>query len=385
MIEMLYVTSVDVSVPNGPGVNELQFIQAASRVMGDKAHFILPNPARDLPENFPRDSVEFIPRFRRGHPISWLRHQNQKSRAIENAARLHTPRYVVLRTGILPIAELQTRKNMPPYFLKTAGNGNFEAFDRSALRRLSKPLQHVLFSRLLKHSAGVDVVTDIHLRLLEENYPVIAGRVTVFDNAVDTKTFSPKDVRSLKTRLGLDRFTYLIGYVGNLADIRGGTQLLQSWQHIDEKNETGLVVVSGDGRGKEELEALAREKGLDDRFFFLGPVQMGEVGDYINMLDIGVSFRDNDGSSELKVRQYLACGTPVLVSSKVNAFVDAADVGITAPRDNVAAIGRAASEILSGKRCADRSQIRAFTLKTLSFDAMIQLRRKYWNAFEPEQ
>ena len=42
---ILYISSVDVSIGNGPGVNEREFILALYRAIGDRAHFLIPRPA----------------------------------------------------------------------------------------------------------------------------------------------------------------------------------------------------------------------------------------------------------------------------------------------------------------------------------------------------
>jgi glycosyltransferase involved in cell wall biosynthesis len=375
---MLYVSGVDVSLPNGPGVNEIQFILAARKEFGRAARFVIPHPARPLPPGFPEDNVTRLPPLRRRSPVSWLRQQFARFSTIRMLTRQLAPAYVVLRTGAFPVAEALARRAMGNYYLKTAGSGEFIVFGQSWWGRLLKPLHATLIERLAAQSRGLDVVSETHRDSLERIVRGARGKVEVFDNAADTDLFRPRDTAELRHRLGLDGFRYLVGYVGNLAHERGGRELLRCWRHIAQRDDVALLIVSGDRAGVAELEQLADELGIRDRTFILGPIPVGDVAQYMSLLDVGVSFRDDDGCSELKVRQYLCCGVPVLVSARVNAFVDAAGIGITVPRDRPDLIGAAASAILDGSACADRAAVRHYAEAHLSYAATMRQRRRFW-------
>lgn len=377
--EMLYASSVDVSRPTGPGVNEVQFIMAAAERYGEDAHFVIPHPSAPLPEEFPRERVTVLPPLRRRSPVSWLRHQHEKRRVgLELIARLK-PDYVVLRGSMMPIAELAMASSGPPAFLKTAGSGRFPYLRAKPAFRPLVPAQMAMFGRLLKRVRRVDVVSSDHRACLEATYPAVKGRVEVFDNAADTRIFRPLQVEDLRRDLGLDRFDKLIGYVGNAAASNGALDIIAAWPHLKNASRVGLVVVAGDGADRAVLAARARTVGAGDHLVQLGPVPISEVPRYMGLLDIGVSFRKNDGSSEMKVRQYLACGVPVLVSARVNAFVDAAGIGMTVARDDPRAIARAADRILDGA-CAPSADIRSYAESHLSYAAAIDNRQAFWRA-----
>lgn len=378
MTELLYMTSVDVSLPNGPGINEIQFILAASKEYGSDVRFVIPEPSRPLPEGFPHDRTVTLPRLHRRSPVSWLRHIRAKTRTGRQLLKELDPDYVVFRMSLLPIAEAQIAQRARAAFVKTAGDGRFPYFREKLLSRLLLPLQRAIYGHVLHSARAADVVSEITRDSLETVYPSMRGRVHVFDNAADTDVFRPTDRARMRRALALDRFRYLVGYVGNLADIRGGRELLDCWQHIEQRDEVGLVIVSGDQAGIDDLRAHASELGIADRLTVLGPVPFSEVAEHMGMLDIGMSFRDDDGCSELKVRQYLACGVPVIASAQVNAFMEEADVGRLVPRDDAQAIGRAASDILAGRACADRAAIRDYALAHLGYGATLTRRRAFW-------
>lgn len=378
MTELLYVTSVDVSLPNGPGINEIQFILAAAREYGSEVRFVIPEPSRALPDDFPHDRTVTLPRLYRRSPLSWLKHIRAKTRAGRNLVAELDPDYVVIRMSFLPLAEARIASRARSAFVKTAGDGRFVSFQQKFLSRMILPLQKRTYGTVLHAARAVDVVTDIHKDSLETLYPDLQGRVHVFDNVADTDVFHPTDPAAMRQKLGLNKYRYLIGYVGNFAHQRGGRELLDSWQHIEQREDVGLVVISGDGAGVDALRAQAETLGISDRLTVLGPVPFSQVAEHMGMLDIGVSFRDDDGCSELKVRQYLSCGLPVIASAQVNAFMEDADIGRLVPRDDAEAIGRAASDILAGRSCTNREAIRDYALAHLGFAAAIARRRAFW-------
>lgn len=378
MTELLYLTSVDVSLPNGPGINEIQFILAAATEYGSDVRFVIPEPSRALPEGFPHDRTVTLPPLHRRSPVSWLRHIRAKTQTGRRLLAELDPDYVVIRMSFLPLAEARIARRAKAAFVKTAGDGRFASFKQKLLSRLVLPLQRLTYGKVLRTARAVDVVTEIHKNSLETVYPALQGNVHVFDNVADTDVFHPTDSAQTRGKLGLDKFRYLVGYVGNLADMRGGRELLDCWQHIEQRDEVGLVIVSGDQAGIDDLRGHAAELGIADRLTVLGPVPFSEVAEHMGMLDIGVSFRDDDGCSELKVRQYLSCGVPVIASAQVNAFMEEAGIGRLVPRDDPQAIGTAASDILAGRSCASREAIRDYALAHLGFGAALERRRAFW-------
>ena len=378
MIELLYISSEDVSRPNGPGINELQFIISAAREYQNRVHFIIPDPARTLPEQFPFDRTTTVTRLVRRSPATWLSHISSLKMTGLKLIRELSPDYVVFRMAFLPIAEARIAKEARVAFLKTATDGQFPSFHGLRPARALLPLQAWTYGQALKEMRAIDVVTDIHKHLLEQSYPIVRGRVHVFDNAADTDVFKPVDRGVARSKLGINKFRHLIGYVGNLAHERGACELLESWQFIDQREEVGIVIVSGDGVGIKKIRSQAQALGIANRLTVLGPVQFSDLPEHIGLLDIGVSFRDDDGCSELKVRQYLACGVPVIASARVNAFMEDAGVGLLVSRDDPRAAGEAASEILAGRACSDRLKIREYASAHLSYRAAVRERRRFW-------
>ena len=68
---ILYVSSVDVSLGNGPAVNEVEFIVALHELIGERAHFCIPEPEHAVAD-LPRAACTFVRPHRRHSPLPFL-------------------------------------------------------------------------------------------------------------------------------------------------------------------------------------------------------------------------------------------------------------------------------------------------------------------------
>jgi len=73
-MNICYISNVDISIPNGPGVNEREFVrtlQAESELRSDQAFFIIPNPSKKL--DFKLKNVEYYQvKLNKKHSFLWL-------------------------------------------------------------------------------------------------------------------------------------------------------------------------------------------------------------------------------------------------------------------------------------------------------------------------
>jgi hypothetical protein len=124
--DILYVSSIDVSVGNGPGVNEREFIHALHAAMGSRAHFLIPEPEHPV-SDLPLSDCTFTRPHRRHHPLHFLAHSWSK---VRRARALLAERHfdmLVFRLDVLPVAALLiTRKCGTPYALKTLGQNSLK-------------------------------------------------------------------------------------------------------------------------------------------------------------------------------------------------------------------------------------------------------------------
>jgi glycosyltransferase involved in cell wall biosynthesis len=379
-MKILYSSSVDITRPNGPGVNEFQFVSTALTLRDVEFYFVIPEPEYSVSVKFPADRMCYVPSHRRRSPLQLVKHLFYRYIAIRKILKKHHIDGIVFRSDVFPIVDyLIAASGKIPVWFKTFGNGAYSVIDSKAWPiRMLKPLNQWLVGKVLQYAKGVDVVSDIHADMLRRNYSIPPKKVVVLDNKVDTNIFTPINKNEARNRLGLPLNVPIIGYVGNFANKRGGMELVTI---ISTLLSRGLdcygVIVSGDGHGIDQLRILAQRKDVADRVRFEIGVPVTGVPTWMSAMTIGVSFRENDGCSELKVRQYVACGIPVIASALVNSFLQEHDIGSVVERTDEQATADAAELWIN--RMAEESgsvssRIRQYAVDNLSIESDVRYR-----------
>lgn len=342
-MKIIYASSVDLSLPRGPSVNEREFCGSLSRMFRSDAVFIIPRPSVDTSgvlKECDGSTVEILPVFKKRRPFSWFVHQFrlfQRCRKVANRFRRNERPLFVFRLDYMPVGiALFVLTRTPRYVVKTAGDGSFSFLRRHGLLvRWSGPLNRLLHKCVLGRAHFIDVVTERHARDLSRNLGIDRGRIGVVDNAVNTERFVPMDSDLARQRVGLERFERIIGYVGNEPWCRGGRELIQVAEELRDRNPGLGIVIVGGGPRLCELEEEVRSRKLEEFVVLAGQVNYAEVVHYINSFDVGVSFLEphHRGASEQKVRQYISCGRPAVVTPGGSEFV--AEAGIGAAIDTV--------------------------------------------------
>lgn len=385
--EILYVSSVDVSVGNGPGVNEREFILALHAAMGSRAHFLIPEPERPVPE-LPAADCTFVRPHRRHHPLHFLLHAASKVRhARELLARRHFD-LMVFRLDVLPIAvRTITRGCDVPYALKTLGQNSLKILDVRGgwVGRRLKGLNARMVREVVAGAIVADTVTELQAEFLASSLGEAPERIVCIDNAVNTDRFHPGSTETARAEIGVEDFDPLIGYVGGRPAERGGRALVEAAARLSERYPRLGVLIVGDGPGMEGLRARAKELGVDERCVLTGYVPFDRVPAHVNALDVAVSIsqlEDRRAASELKVRQYLACGKPVVISPGGNEFVAREGLGSVVDPADWDGIAEALDGWLrlSATECeafAERAE--AYMRRNLSMESAIARRFALWS------
>jgi glycosyltransferase involved in cell wall biosynthesis len=165
---ILYVSSVDLSVGDGPGVNELEFARALRRVVGDRAHFVIPRPEFEI--DLPRSVCSFARPHWRHHPLHVLGHHISLARVASSI--LANGRYdlIVFRVDALPLAPIWiVRRHKVPYVIKTLGRGTLNALQGRGLGlgKIVTPTQRKLVEALVHGAEAVDCVSPLMAEFLK--------------------------------------------------------------------------------------------------------------------------------------------------------------------------------------------------------------------------
>jgi glycosyltransferase involved in cell wall biosynthesis len=166
-------------------------------------------------------------------------------------------------------------------------------------------------------------VTRVLADILRES-GVPEDKIRVVPNGVDEKKLGALPAPALAVATnnadalasGLPPKELVIGFTG----------FMHPWHRLDiaidalaQFNDRPLrLLCVGEGEIRPELEALARELGVEDRVEFTGLVSRAEIYDYVRQFDIAIQPSVTAYASPLKLFEYLAVGSLVVAPRTPN-------------------------------------------------------------------
>lgn len=386
-MNICYVSHVDISLPNGPGVNEREFLQTLreeSSRRGDRATCIIPFPS--LPLDTPLPDPHF---FKPSLPITRLPSLN---RLLANAKlagliiRLslrHDYDIFILRisrTGLfIPVLLSLLGKH---YSIKTLGNT--KKFHRAERQPWNEVVINRLFRKILRCSLTIDVCTP----QLEESYRTVYGldNIHMVDNAVNVERFVPLDRDECRRLCGMEDFDRIVGYCGGKPSERGARQLVEISPRLIERYPRSGIVIIGEDRGVEALKETVRGFGLGENVRFMGTVPYSKLNPFLNCFDVGVALDSAEridiiGNSSQKIRQFIACGIPVICARNTNADIVHENLGSWVdPCDNEGLLREICSwfELAGDRKTLFRDKARRYAVENLSTKTAYEKRYRAW-------
>jgi glycosyltransferase involved in cell wall biosynthesis len=386
----IYLAETDLSVDNGPGINEREFVDAATRHWPDEIAVVAPAPLH--PETYLNPAVHYVASHAR-RATAYPHYLISAVRTVRRIAAEHETAAIAFRFGVTPLVPfLFSRMQGPHVLLKT-----FAPHDalgpqmklgpvRSALNRILSPA----YRSVVRSALAADTVSGAYRDWICSRYEIPPERIAVVPNGVNTDMFTLGDGRRGRRSLGLEGCDRVVGYVGALNAIRYLDLLIRCVIRLQGEARTALVLV-GDGPERASLEALARDLGVADRVVFVGSVPYAAVPEYVRAFDVAVDLTSVEMSIEgrtvlssfsQKIPQYLACGVPVVAwHCGDTEFLIKEDVGRTATfRDEAELIG-ALQRILDSsleERRQRRSGARALVKARFSAVRVAEQRLEWW-------
>lgn len=164
----------------------------------------------------------------------------------------------------------------------------------------------------LMHAAGVIAVSaDLKTKMIALGIP--ETKIQVISNGVDTERFQLLDAKSARKQLELPEEDAIAVSVGYLIESKGHHLLIAAVAKLKERFPQLRLYVIGEGVYRAELDALVREKQLQDRVFLLGNRPNQELGLWFSAADVSCLLSSREGWPNV-VSEALACGTPVLAT-----------------------------------------------------------------------
>lgn len=169
-----------------------------------------------------------------------------------------------------------------------------------------------------KFSDKVGVVTEGIKDLLVQS-GINESKIFAVGNGTDINHFRPvKRSKALKA-VGLKPNYYYIGFIGRLARWQGVDLILRAASIILKEIPQVRFLIIGDGPEYENLRFLSKKFSIEKECTFTGSIPYEMAPIYINSFDIAVApfiqeRNEKIGISPLKIRDYAACGIPIVAS-----------------------------------------------------------------------
>ncbi len=145
-------------------------------------------------------------------------------------------------------------------------------------------------------------------------------KIDVVPNAVDFERFKlDKEKKELRRELGMSEDSFIVAYTGHLYDWKGVDNLLKAVNHIP-YDDLEVVLVGGRKKEIERYREVIERRSLEEVVRIEGYVSREKVPKYQNASDVLVAPNTSNDeksaeyTSPVKLREYMASGTPVIAS-----------------------------------------------------------------------
>lgn len=340
-----YISDVDISQLNGPGVNEREFVwtlQTELELRGDRVFFIIPKPSKKL--DFRLKNVECY-----------------QSKFIKKSSSLglnllsttwHLLKLIIkrLRNNNVDLFVIRLKQNSifipiflsflgQKYAIKSLGNiYNFQKKSLSLTEQLYLGPSRKILGKVLKNAVFVDVCTP----QLNENYrnKYFLNNIKMIENPVNIERFYVMKKKLSKKKCELERFSKIVGYCGGHPSWRGGRELVDISPRLITRYPNCGILIIGDDSELHLLKEKAGESGSESHIIFKGIVDYEDLPFYVNCMDVGISLDKDEriqaiGNASQKIRQYLACGAPIICPEGTNERIIGEGLGIAVAPNNL--------------------------------------------------
>lgn len=383
--KIAYYTEYDISFPDGPGTNELEFVRQLSDNFGKNAWAFVPEPAAPVPllQKINHVPCKAVKRLR--ELPNALFNARATAKEIASTCKDQHIDLVVTRLPALPLVPrlLATRHGLP-LAVKTLGGHWFKGEKLSILESFLRKVQRRVAIDVFQNAVAMDSA----LPLVWQQAKPFAANEDVFcqiPNGVNTTLFTPGE-SALEGRVALKGHWPVLGFLGSLPSLRGARELVELASKIQKNYPQVAIVIAGWDEGMHEVAALAKALGVSKRCHFLGWVPYENAPDVIRLMDIGFSFFETpalsiEGNASQKVRQYLACGKPVISIPEGHAFLREHDLGDVVDPKDTASLERIVKHWIdrTGKDSSLQNRLSNFAREHLSTEQAFEQRLAFWN------
>lgn len=231
----------------------------------------------------------------------------------------------------------------------------------------------LLIERLTARMSDTVITLTEGLRreLADEYHVTKASHITVLPLGLDLAPFAAVERKNgaFRQQYGIPAHAPLIGIVGRLVPVKNHDLFLRAAALVRAQMPDAHFVVVGDGERRAEIEALARQLGLDSALTFTGWIR--DVAPIYADLDALVISSVNEGTP-VSVIEALAAGCPVVATS-VGGLPDLLDRGVLGalvPSNDANALAEATLSVIRTPPAAEATK--ALMLNRYGIDRLVQ-------------
>jgi len=217
-----------------------------------------------------------------------------------------------------------------------------------------------------------------------EKFP--GDRIEVIYNGITVETFArAADTSALKQALGIPAANKVVGLIANYRPMKRHETFVLAAERITRmRDDVSFVLVGKNavpGEPKKKIEQMVAELALERRVHFAHAV--GNVHEYLAMLDVGVNCSEGEGLSNA-IMEYMAARIPCVVSSSGGNpdLVTDGVHGYTFPVGDHQALAQQILRVLDDADARARLTARAYAkvCEEMSLEAMIDHFERYYSA-----
>jgi len=133
-------------------------------------------------------------------------------------------------------------------------------------------------------------------------------------NAVDTASFAPRGKdKALSAKLGIDDSNIVALHAAQIKSVKRPLDIVRSAPAVLRRDPNVLYLIVGEGPLREEMQTLAGELGVRERFRFESFVDYADMPDYMNVADLAVLPSEREGLARVYLEAQ-ACGKALIAS-----------------------------------------------------------------------
>jgi len=307
-MNILYLALIEIEIPSGPTIHTLNLMKGFQHI-GTNIRLLCPKPTRNVAEIADLD-CSFLPFF--GYSLFRLAVFNIFScfyLIYQFITYKPTVLYLRDRPGnIFPI--IVAKLFRIPFFIEM--NGVLEKDFQDS--RLHAYMRFKQFS----WTEGVIFNCPQLCEKYSKKYSIPKKKSTVITMHVDCGLFKIMKKEECRKKLNISKDAFVIGYVGGFSPRHDVEILKKLLLKLEKQTIKAILLLVGDTKDISRKEIIL-DGMKNEQIIITGWIAHSKIPLYINAMDVGTAFvkesEGNDSASFLKIKEYLACGVPIILNS----------------------------------------------------------------------